>query len=246
MADSITKPNQFTIQNQASPPTRQPLELRHLSHDLRGPLNSILGFSELLLEGIEGPLNDTQSEDILAMRHSAKNLLRLISIVVDLSKLAADELSLDFADVSLYEVLQKVQQTVKHEASIEFEVDLSPSMPLLFGDASRIEQIIINVIHFLIQKEKVQKISGVLNQNSTDATLQIIASNLFIPTSEIEEFFELTVSVDSNGHSKLTHGGLELPLAQQLAAKQNGRLWVESKEETGTVFFLSLPLSASN
>ena len=65
----------FLLQKQAGNSSRQPLEVYHLSHDLRGPLNSILGFAELLVEGIEGPLNDVQIEDISAIHQSAQTLL---------------------------------------------------------------------------------------------------------------------------------------------------------------------------
>ena len=250
MTQSTSEPNQFTIQNQApqnqaTDSSRQPLEVRHLSHDLRGPLNSILGFSELLLEGVEGPLNETQSEDITAIRHSAQNLLQLINTIVDLSKLATDGLNIECVNVSLQEVLQKTQQVIKRETSVALEIDLAQPMPLISGDGDRIGQIILAVARFFINSKKVNTISTRLEHNATDATFHLIAPQFFIPDSEREELFELTVRVDSGGHSKLSPGGLELPLAWQLAAKQNGYLSVESNEESGTTFFLNLPLSAA-
>ena len=118
-------------------------------------------------------------------------------------------------------------------------------MPLVSGDGDRIGQIILTVVRFYINSKKVNTISTHFEHDATDATLHLVASHLFISASELEELFELTVHVDAGGHSKLTPGGLELPLAWQLAAKQNGCLWVESQEDTGTTFFLKLPLFAS-
>lgn len=94
------------LQKHASDPARQPLEIYHLSHDLRGPLNSILGFAELLLEEIEGPLNETQHADVSAIYQSAQNLLHLINMMVDLSKLEANRLKLDFKAVNLAEAVK--------------------------------------------------------------------------------------------------------------------------------------------
>ncbi|MCB0162585.1 MAG: hypothetical protein KDI79_00060 [Anaerolineae bacterium] len=246
MTETNLQSNQFTIQNPTGSSSSRPLELRHLSHDLRGPLNSILGFSELLLDGVEGPLTDLQSEDIAAIRHSAKHLLQLINTVVDLSKLAADELRIDFADILLADVIQKVVPLIKREMSAEIVVNMPHPMPMVWGDPDRIGQIIFIVSHFLINQEKAKKFSLIVELDEADVTLRMIAPNLFLPTSKLDEIFELTVHVDAQGHSKLSYGGVELPLAWQLAACHQGRLWVESGEEAGTCFFLKLPLAAAS
>src|SRR4030095_11379092 len=109
MAETKPQPEKsFALQKEAVHPSHQPLQLYHLSHDLRGPLNSVLGFSELLLEGLEGPLNEVQIEDITAIRQSATTLLNLINVVVDLSRLEADRLVLTFKLVELEPVIAKV------------------------------------------------------------------------------------------------------------------------------------------
>lgn len=244
MAKPISRANQLTIQEQTGAAEQQPLALRHLSHDLRGPLNSILGFSELLLDGVEGPLTEMQSEDIAAIRHSAKDLLRLINTMVDLSKLAADDLNLELAEVSLPAVWRDVEATLKQERPIDIKVDLPPALPSVVGDADRIKQIVFNIVHFLVNKEKAKSVVIGFEAGEADGTLQIAAPEVFIPTAQVETLFELTVRIDSQGHSKLTYGGLELPLAWQLAAKQEGGLWVASSEEAGTTFYLKLSLAA--
>jgi signal transduction histidine kinase len=89
-------------------PDSEPFEVYHLSHDLRGPLNSILGFTELLLEEIEGPLTDIQKEDILAINQSAQNLLHLINTMVDLSKFDAGRMEFNLGEVALDQVVNTV------------------------------------------------------------------------------------------------------------------------------------------
>lgn len=246
MTETDLQPNQFTIQNPSGSTSSQPLELRHLSHDLRGPLNSILGFSELLLDGVEGPLTDLQTEDIAAIRQSAKHLLQLITTVVDLSKLAADELRFDIADVSLPNIIQKSVAIIKRDSSVEIAVDTPNSIPMVRGDSDRIGQIILIVSHFLINHEKVKKMRLIVEPGEADVTLRMIASNLVMAAPKLDELFELTVQVDTQGHSKLSYGGVELPLAWQLAAYHQGRLWIESQEDSGTCFFLKLPLPADS
>ncbi|HRV90679.1 MAG TPA: HAMP domain-containing sensor histidine kinase [Anaerolineae bacterium] len=246
MTEPNLQPNQFFIQNPTGSASSRPLELRHLSHDLRGPLNSILGFSELLLDGVEGPLTDLQTEDISAIRQSAKHLMWLINTVVDLSKLAADELKFDMVDIFLPDVIQKLVPLIKREMSVEITIDIPNVIPMVRGDSDRIDQIVLNVSRFLIDQEKVKKIRLIVEPNETDVTLRMIAPNLFLPTPKLDEIFELAVHTDAQGHSKLSYGGVALPLAWQLAARHQGSLRVESREETGTCFFLKLPIAAAS
>jgi signal transduction histidine kinase len=84
----------------------------------------VLGFSELLLEGLEGPLSELQVEDITAIRQSATNLLNLISIVVDLSRLEAGQLILAFKPVDLKQLAAKVSAVGAEPAQVEVVVEL--------------------------------------------------------------------------------------------------------------------------
>ena len=105
---SSEKKASFVIQhheNRSAPPT---IKVDNPSHHLRGPLNSILGFTELLLEGIEGPINEIQAEDLTAIQTSAKNLLQLINTVVDLSKLADDQLRITPEIVDLKAIFESI------------------------------------------------------------------------------------------------------------------------------------------
>lgn len=230
----------FTVQNQAAGASKQPLQIYHLSHDLRGPLNSILGFTELLLEGVEGPLNEIQTEDIAAMRQSAQNLLQLISAVVDLSKLAANRLNLSFGPVDFGQVVQEAL-SVDTSSPVEVSATLPDSLPPIEGDQGRVEQMVLALLNFARKLKQEGKLQVSLEQTQTDATLQINAPDVLMPPEQESELFELVVHTDDAGRSELGVGGLNLPLAHQLAQAHQGNMWVESKA-AGTTFFLRLPL----
>jgi signal transduction histidine kinase len=230
----------FALQKQAVHPSRQPLEMYHLSHDLRGPLNSMLGFTELLLEGIEGPLNDIQQEDIAAIRQSAKHLLQLISAVVDLSKLEADKLTLTFGAVRLQDVFQNI---LKAEfKSNQIKLLLSESLPPVWGDRERIEQMILSLANFARKIQNQGQLEIIVAHDTQKATIQVHAAEASLPPEQVDELFDLSVKVDSAGRSELGRGGLFLPLTWGLAQKHQGQVWVESQAGRGMILYLSLPL----
>ena len=223
-----------------------PLEVHHLAHDLRGPLNSILGFSELLLEGVEGPLNEMQQEDIEAIYHSAKNLLLLINNVVDVSKLQAKSLIFDTTVIDLDQVLRAIVHSdfgLAKPSDLTITVPNSIDIPLLHGDATRIEQMILNVIRFGFRVMSSGELKLGATYQEQIVTIKIELGNVEIPDSDQPLLFELGVTIEESGHSQLGLGGLELPLARLLAEHQNGQIQVESDNVRGTVFTIQIPMS---
>jgi len=245
MTDAAPVPHHLlALQKQASDPDRQPLELYHLSHDLRGPLNSILGFAELLLEEIEGPLNEIQQADITAIYQSAQNLLHLINTVVDLSKLEANRLTFDFKTVSLNEAVNAVWPAlskVKPEP-IELDLSLSPNLPLLWADRDRLEQMLKNLFRTAFKLTKKGSISLSAAASGPEVTLRLEIGQVELPQTEVSRLFELGVKVDSSGRSALGYGGLELPLVRYLAEQQQGRAWAEPDQDNGLIIYIALPI----
>lgn len=235
--------NSFRLSNPGS--NRQPLELYHLSHDLRGPLNSILGFSELLLEGVEGPLTDFQQADIEAIYHSAQNLLRLISNLVDLSKLEAGRLNFDFGPVNLEPVLRHIAAfdfgAAKPE-QVELKANIPAQLPPVQGDKDRLEQMVMNLLRFVFKQQKQGPVTLSAQSDAGAITIRV-TSGIELSPEQIAGLFELGVHVDPAGRSELTLGGLELPLTRRLAEKHHGRVWAEATPGHGTVFYLNLPVT---
>lgn len=239
----------FALQKQPVNSSRQPLQLYHLSHDLRGPLNSVLGFAELLLEGLEGPLNEVQIEDITAMRQSATALLALINTVVDLSRLEADRLVLASKPVDLELAVARVLDLGGASAKplqVELVADIPETMPSLRGDPDRIEQMMLHLINFILKRKSGGQICVSAQHDQKMATIKVSVDEVITSPEEMGELFDLGVHLDSAGHSSLGKGGLTLPLAYGLAQKQQGKLWVENQESTGTSFYLQLPLHQSS
>ena len=227
--------------------SRQPLELHHLSHDLRGPLNSILGFSELMLEGIEGPLNMHQEADLAAINQSARNLLWLIDTVVVLSRFATGQLIMESGTVDLNQIIQNIMAfdfgTIKSE-QVELAFNLPDTLPPLWGALDRVEQMVMSLVRFSFKMQKTGRVTITANSDDQQTTIQVKLDSFTLSPEQLAGLFELDIHVDVAGRTELGPGGLELPLAHRLAEKHNGRVWAESKEDSGTALYLRLPLYA--
>ncbi len=244
MADSAQMPkNPLKLSKETVAPGH-PLEVHHLAHDLRGPLNSILGFSELLLEGIEGPLNETQTEDISAIYQSAQSLLLLINNIVDISKIEAKRVTFDFEPVDLKVIFQNVALFdfgAKRPPKLELDIAYDDALPLVWGDATRIEQIFLNVIRFAFNIKRMGRITLAAVDEGQTITISLTIAEVVLSAEEMRELFELTVTVDENGRSELSKGGLELPLARGLVESQGGQIWAENRNDTAIIIYIKLP-----
>ncbi|HMR63958.1 MAG TPA: HAMP domain-containing sensor histidine kinase [Anaerolineae bacterium] len=239
-AKSLPKSSLY-LQTEASDPSDQAVAVYHLSHDLRGPLNSILGFSDLLLEGVEGPLNEVQLEDIAAIRQSALNLLDLINVVVDLSKISANKLSLNWSQVPLERLAQQVTEHDLGEGRRGSWANRQ-TLPTMQGDYERIEQILLILARFLFE-HKAGQVQLEVEPDGAEINLKLTAPGVVLDKQTIAELPNLSIVTDGNGRSKLSAGGVRVPLAYQLAKQHRGQIWVESQPDSGATFCLRLPVS---
>lgn len=236
----------FTIQKTDTDTSAQPLELYHLAHDLRGPLNSILGFGELLLEGLDGPLTETQQADIAAMYQSAQNLLALINAVVDLSKLESERLTLDLGPIQLAKLLHDLASTdfgAAKPAEVELMITPPATLPFVWGDRHRLEQILKTLLRFTFTLKKKGPIILTVHPQPQAVLIQLEVGDARLTNEEVGELFELIVKVDPTGHTKLGRGGVHLPLIRRLIEKQQGQAWAEHNADNRLTFYLSLPLA---
>jgi len=235
----------FGLVQKAGNTTSQPLELHHLAHDLRSPLNAILGFAELLLEGIEGPLNDTQTEDIKAIYQSAKTLQNLINSVVDLSKLEAGQLGLSSGPVRLKLMLETIlaTQAERYQLNpVKLTANLPASLPALHGDSARIEQMLLHLIEFARTIQQVTRLELAVVAKDQTVTFNLAAVGGRLPAETLETMFDLVVNIDDTGRSTLGPGGLKLPLVRYLAEAHHGQVWAQLQDGVGPNFYLSLPV----
>ncbi|MBM2848483.1 MAG: Histidine kinase [Anaerolineales bacterium] len=123
--------------------------LANMSHELRTPLNSIIGFSRVMLKGIDGPLTDLQSQDLTSIYNAGQHLLGLINDILDMSRIEAGKLELVFDEVDLRDIFKGVLSTTTalvRDKPIALRDDTPPDLPTVHADSMRVRQILLNLL----------------------------------------------------------------------------------------------------
>ena len=123
--------------------------LANMSHELRTPLNSIIGFSRVILKGIDGDINETQEQDLTAIYNAGEHLLGLINDILDISRIEAGKMDLSFEEVDLDEIVRGVMSTAAglvRDKPIELVTDLPDNLPSVHADNMRVRQILLNLV----------------------------------------------------------------------------------------------------
>ncbi|MBC7173030.1 MAG: hypothetical protein H5U40_11400, partial [Polyangiaceae bacterium] len=123
--------------------------LTAVSHELRTPLNAVLGFADVLLDGIDGPINDAQREDVLLIRSAGEHLVELFNDVLDLAAAASGGLRLERRWVSLPPLIEGVVaelQGLRVGRNVKLTSEIPADLPDVYADPLRVRQILVNLI----------------------------------------------------------------------------------------------------
>jgi signal transduction histidine kinase len=221
--------------------------LAHMSHELRAPLNSIIGFSEAILSGIHGKIsNEKHLEYVGDIHTSGQHLLSLINDVLDLSKIEAGELELVESNIDLSEALDDCVRMIKGQndaQTLSIQYERSDGILRLRGDERRVRQIVLNLLSNAV---KYSVAGGEVNlsvRTGGDNSLSIIVSDTGMGIAEGEIAIVLEPFGQARKDSKDTHEGtgLGLSLSKQLAQLHGGSLTLESKVGEGTIVTVRFP-----
>ena len=224
--------------------------LANMSHELRTPLNSIIGFSRVILKGIDGPVTEMQQQDLTAIYNSGQHLLGLINDILDLARIEAGKMELNFEEVHLAEMTTSVMSTAKglvKEKSVQLLQRIPENMPTVRGDAMRVRQVLLNLIsnaakfteagsitvETLVQKGPTGKLEALIN---------VIDTGPGISAEDQKKLFQAFSQVDGSATRKTGGTGLGLSICANLVQLHGGRIGVHSGVGNGSVFWFTLPL----
>ncbi|MBJ2124602.1 MULTISPECIES: response regulator [unclassified Flavobacterium] len=222
--------------------------LANMSHELRTPLNSILLLSRLLSENNNKTMNNEEIEFAKVIQSSGNSLLGLIDEILDLSKIEAGKMDLEFLDVSTKEItdtLYNLFYLVAKEKNINFEIIAKEAPIVIKTDKMRLEQILKNLISNAIKFTEKGTVSLEIKVDTDDDKIICFIvkdTGIGIPLEKQPLIFEAFQQADGSTKRKYGGTGLGLSISRELAKLLRGEIILHSKVNEGSTFTLCLPV----
>ncbi len=218
--------------------------LANMSHELRTPLNSIIGYTKLMLDGVEGAISSDQKEDLQTVYDNSKHLLSLINDLLDLSKIEAGKFEIikdEFPVADLVSQIVPSMQKLAADKGLELTWSVTPGLDLIYADKNKTKQILFNLLGNAV---KFTRHGGVkLNIDRRDGTFVFSVADTGVGISQ-QDAATLFQSYKQVGPARLDGSegtGLGLVISKQFVELQGGKIWVESTPGVGSTFIFTLP-----
>lgn len=219
--------------------------LATISHELRTPLSAIIGYDELLLDGISGPVTDDQKQQLGRIKTSAFHLLQLIDQVLTLSRVEAGREKARYAPVSVAVLINEAATLVAPLAAAQglaFTTS-QPDRPLMMTtDPMKARQILVNLMANAVRYTTQGRVDLRADAEGDMVRFDVVDTGIGIPPDELEHIFEPFVQVEQRLTRKVGGTGLGLSVSQGLARLLGGDVSVESVLGVGSTFTLRLPM----
>ncbi len=222
--------------------------LANISHEIRTPMNAILGFCDLLQES----MTDARSESYLkAISSSGKTLMSLINDILDLSKIEAGKLELNYEIIDIHQLIEEVEITFSLEAQtkgVSFSAQIGDEVPALLElDGVRLRQILLNIVGNALKFTETGNVSlrvdalRSFTRDCIDLTLQITDTGIGIAPEDQKRIFDVFTQSDGQSTRKYGGTGLGLSITRRLTELMGGKIELDSELGQGSTFSVLLP-----
>ncbi|HEY8946236.1 MAG TPA: ATP-binding protein [Polyangiaceae bacterium] len=239
--------------------------LATVSHELRTPLTSIIGYSEMLVEGLAGDLSVEQRDFVQTIREKGEQLLTLIKGLLDLSKLESGTMSLRKTNTEVAKVVREVVTTLEPQAKkkdVRLAIQVESTLPRIWADPERMRQILINLTENAVKftpsggsvtiKARLTSVDAqsrddaagavILAAKRTAVEFRVEDTGIGIPEEERAKVFDAFYQVDSSSTREQGGTGLGLSIVKRLVEGHDGTVHIESNEPAGSVFVVTIPV----
>lgn len=218
--------------------------LARMSHELRTPLAAIIGYGELLADGITGPVNDEQKRQLRRIRSSANHLLAIIDEILTLARMEVGKERVDFHDVNVSEVVESVSTMAEPLASakgLSFRTEIGPGDLSFRTDPVKLRQVLLNLLSNAVKYTDDGYIA--VKTESRDGLVEFRVTDTGVGVSEehLEKIFEPFWQVEQTTTRRSGGTGLGLAVTRQFVELLGGSIRVESALGRGSTFTVSLP-----
>jgi len=218
------------------------------AHDLKAPLTAIQGFFWVMLGGYSGKLTDKQRNMLERSSQRIKELLDLISDLLDIPRIKAGTKTIvdEMAEVSLHQVVKRSLDDLRNLAKqkgVKLKVELPRSLPKIHGSLPRLQRVVTELLTNATNYSLEGTVTIRVTEEDNDIKVEVMDSGIGIPAEELPRVFEEFFRA-SNVQTKGT--GLGLSIVKGLVETHGGRIWVESpcpENNTGSKFTFTLPKS---
>jgi PAS domain S-box-containing protein len=217
--------------------------LTNMSHEIRTPLNAILGFTQVLLSQFTDDSKQKNSLD--AISQAGNSLLTLVDDILDLSKIEAGQLEIQYKAINLSMIFNELKQIFALKLSdknLAFVVEIDQALPLML-DERRLRQVLLNIVGNAIkftEKGTIKLTAQADKHDKIDLIISVADTGIGIPENQQEMIFESFQQQDGQSTRKYGGTGLGLALSKRLVKMMNGDISVKSKVGVGSIFKITL------
>ena len=228
--------------------------LNNVSHELKTPMNSIIGYTDLLLDGVDGPVNEEQGKSLQKVASHSKHLLQLINSLLDISKIESGEIKLEVKEIDLKLLIESAILMFKSlikQKGLSLTVRIDDNLPSVYGDEDKIKQILINLLSNAVKFTHRGGITIVVQPSQKGskpygqpifAEVCVIDTGIGIKEQELGRIFDKFVQADPTLVRQYEGAGLGLSITKGYVELHKGEIWVTSQYEEGSKFCFTLPL----
>ena len=220
--------------------------LASMSHELRTPLNSIIGFSKVLLNRFDGELTERQETYIRSVHNSGAHLLQLINGILDFSRIEAGKLEMVSEEVDLHELIDECIESsmpLARGKQMKVEKNVPLELPPLSGDRTKIKQILLNLLSNAIKFTGQGRVLVSVVPEPDAIRVSVADTGMGIREDDLARLFEPFQQLDNPVVRSAGGTGLGLAISKKFVELHGGRIWAESRENQGSTFHFTIPLS---
>jgi PAS domain S-box-containing protein len=220
--------------------------LANMSHEFRTPLNAILGYTSMLLQGVSGPLGAAQKRNLERVDSNARHLLAIINDILDISRIEAGRMPVHLSRVELptlvAEVLAEVEPLIAR-SKLTVRRELAAKLPIVRTDRPKVKQILVNLLSNALKFTPAGSVTvaAELKARAREVWISVTDTGIGIADRDKERIFGDFQQVDASPTRQYGGAGLGLSICRRLAEVLGGRLMLSSKVGQGSTFTLVLP-----
>jgi signal transduction histidine kinase len=229
-----------------------------VAHELKNPMTSVKGYTELIAAGAVGPVNEAQANFLATIRANIERMNTLVSDLNDMSKIEVGRLRLDFKSLRLCDSIETVVRSTRRQVEEKQQalaLSVPADLPPVWADRVRLEQVLVNLVS---NAHKYTPNGGAIevaaeacaNQWDPSGAKQVVHiwvkdNGIGIAEEDQKKIFQKFFRSDDPKTREVTGTGLGLNITRSLVEMQGGRIWFESVYRQGTTFHFTIPVSES-